>query len=482
MKRFLLALSTLVLLLAAVLGVRTLRFTSRQLPAEPAEHFAVDATAAAERLAGALRHRTIAASEGAAADDAAFRALHAELVARFPRVHAQLAHEAIGTHAHLYTWKGSEPALHPVLLMGHLDVVPAEAEGTWAHPPFGGGVADGYVHGRGALDDKGSVLAMLEAVEGLLTQGHRPRRTVLLAFGADEEVGGQDGAARVAALLRARNLRLESVLDEGGLIGEGLVPGVAAPVALVGVAEKGSVRVALQVQSAGGHASMPPRQTAAGLLARALVRLEEHPFEAELRGGTRALFEHVGPEMAFGMRLLFANTWLFAPLIERQLAVAPSTDASIRTTLAPTMLEGSPKPNVLPSLARAVVNVRTLPGDSLEDVRAHVREAVDDARVEVHVEGDEASPVSRLDTEAGAQLQRSIRQVFPDALVAPFLTVGATDARHFHGLSDSVYRFMPLRLTREDLARMHGRDERVAVKDYAGAIRFYAQYLRNTTR
>ncbi|NOJ96065.1 M20 family peptidase [Corallococcus coralloides] len=482
MKRVLLVLLALVLLLVGVLVVRTLRFGSRQVSAESAEPFAVDAAAAAGRLAEALRHRTIAASDGMRAEDAAFQALHAGFVARFPRVHAELAHEAVGAHAHLYTWKGSEPGLRPVLLMGHLDVVPAEAEATWSHPPFDGVVAEGYVYGRGTLDDKGSVLAILEAVEGLLAEGYRPRRTVMLAFGADEEVGGHDGAARVAALLRERGVALESVLDEGGPIGVGLVPGVAAPVALVGVAEKGSARVELVVRSTGGHASMPPPQTAANTLARALVRLEEHPFKPELRGGTRALFEYVGPEMSFGMRLLFANTWLFAPVIERRMAGAPSTNASIRTTFAATMLEASPKPNVLPSQARAVLNVRLLPGDSLEDVRAHVRDVVDDARVELTAEGDEASPVSRLDTEGWRQLQRSIRQVFPDVLVAPFLTVAATDARYFHPLSDSVYRFVPVRMNREDLTRMHGRDERLSVEEHAAAIRFYAQYLRNSTR
>ncbi|NNB90116.1 M20 family peptidase [Corallococcus exiguus] len=482
MKRVLLVLLVLVLLLGGVLVVRTLGFGSRQVTAEPAEPFTVDAAAAASRLAEALRHRTIASSDGMSAEHAAFQALHDGFVARFPRVHAELAHEAVGTHAHLYTWKGSEPDLRPVLLMGHLDVVPAEAEATWSHPPFGGVVANGYVYGRGTLDDKGSVLAILEAVEGLLAEGYRPRRTVMLAFGADEEVGGHDGAARVAALLRERGVGLESVLDEGGPIGVGLVPGVAAPVALVGVAEKGSARVELVVRSAGGHASMPPPQTAANTLARALVRLEENPFKPELRGGTRALFEYVGPEMNFGMRLLFANTWLFAPVIERQMSAAPSTNASIRTTFAATMLEGSPKPNVLPSKARAVLNVRLLPGDSLEDVRTHMRKVVDDERVELTAEGDEASPVSRLDTEGWGQLQRSIRQVFPDVLVAPFLTVAATDARYFHPLSDSVYRFVPVRMNREDLTRMHGRDERLSVEEHAAAIRFYAQYLRNSTR
>ncbi|NMO22404.1 M20/M25/M40 family metallo-hydrolase, partial [Pyxidicoccus fallax] len=239
----------------------------------------------------------------------------------------------------------------------------------------------------------------------------------------------------------------------------------------------------LVVAGEGGHSSMPPSQTAVGVLSRAVVRLEEEPMPARLRGGSRALFDFVGPEMPFGMRLVFANLWLFEPLVVRQLTAQPSTNAAVRTTTAATMFEGSVKDNVLPSRARAVVNFRVLPGDTVEGVLEHVRRVVDDSRVKVGVMGfqSEPSPVSRTDTEAWSVLQRSIRQVFPEALVAPYLMVGATDARHFTGLSDSVYRFMPLRLEREDLARLHGRDERVSVQGYASAVRFYAQYLRNAT-
>ena len=482
LKRVLLALGGVILVLAAVLVVRTLGFTSRQVAAEPADPFPVDTAAAAERLAGALRIRTVSLSDTAPPPAAELAAVHGYLRERFPRVHSALRREGVG-NALFLTWQGSDPSLRPVLLMGHLDVVPVEpgTEGAWTRPPFGGVVADGYVWGRGALDDKAGARGVLEAVEGLLAQGFRPRRTVLLAFGADEEVGGRQGAARVAERLRREGVRLEWVLDEGGAVTEGLMPGVEAPVALVGVAEKGYASVEMVARGEGGHSSMPPRSTAVGVLSRAVTRLEEHPLPGEIRGATGLLFDYAGPEMPFGMRLAFANRWLFGPLIERQLAASPSTDATLRTTTAATMFEGSARDNVLPARARAVVNFRILPGDSVAGVLEHVREVVDDPRVEARALGfaSEPSPVSSTESEAWRVLQRSIRQVFPDAVVAPYLVVGATDARYFHGLSESVYRFLPLRMTGEDLERMHGTDERVGVADYARAVRFYAQLLRN---
>jgi carboxypeptidase PM20D1 len=252
-------------------------------------------------------------------------------------------------------------------------------------------------------------------------------------------------------------------------------------VALVGVAEKGFASVELVVEGEGGHSSMPPPNTAVGILSRAVARLEAEPLPADLRGGTRLLFEHVGPEMPFGMRLVFANLWLLEPVLLRQMAAKPSTNAGVRTTLAATMFEGSPKENVLPVRARAVVNFRILPGDSVQGVLEHVRRVVDDPRVKLSTLNfvSEPSPVSRTDSEAWRLLQKSIRQVFPKVLVAPYLGVSAADARHFTGLSDNVYRFIPMQLESADLARIHGRDERVSVAGYADIVRFYAQYLRN---
>ncbi|HEX2189257.1 MAG TPA: peptidase dimerization domain-containing protein, partial [Longimicrobiaceae bacterium] len=241
------------------------------------------------------------------------------------------------------------------------------------------------------------------------------------------------------------------------------------------------VSVELAARGEGGHSSMPPRQTAVGVLARAVARLEANPLPGGIRGATGLLFDHAGPEMPLGMRLVFANRWLFGPLLERRLAASPSTDAALRTTTAATVFHAGTKDNVLPARARAVVNFRVLPGDSVAGVLAHVRRVVDDPRVEARALGfaSEPSPVSGTETEGFRTIQRTIRQTFPDAIVAPYLVVGATDARWFHGLSPDVYRFLPVRMNAEDLERMHGTDERVAVAGYGAAVRFYAQLLRN---
>ena len=324
---------------------------------------------------------------------------------------------------------------------------------------------------------------MLEATETLLAQGFQPRRTVLLAFGADEEVGGTEGAAQIVTLLQSRYGTAEFVLDEGGIISEGSIPGVAAPVALIGIAEKGFASIELVAQGAGGHSSMPPRHTAVGVIARAITRLEDHPFPAELRGPAADLFDYVGPEMSLPMRLAFANRWLLDPFIERVLTRVPSTDAVLRTTTAATVSEGSPKDHVLPRRARAVVNFRIMRADSVAGVLAHVRRIVDDPTVHVRVLdfGAEPSPVSPTDSPNWGLLQRTIRQTFPDVVVAPYLTLGATDARYYATLTQNIYRFLPVRLTPEDLSRLHGTNERLSVVNYTEGVSFYMQLLKNAT-
>ena len=483
MRRLIVALVAIVGLLIAVLFLRTSWFVSQQAPVEPTTVVPVDASAAAERLAGALRIATVSPEEPSERSAEAFSALHSYLARSFPKVHATLRREVIGRDALLYTWPGTDSALQPIVLCGHLDVVPVEpgTETAWTHPPFGGQVADGYIWGRGALDYKQGVLGMLEATETLLAQGFQPRRTVLLAFGADEEVGGTEGAAQIVTLLQSRYGTAEFVLDEGGIISEGSVPGVAAPVALIGIAEKGFASIELVAQGEGGHSSMPPRHTAVGVIARAITRLEDHPFPAELRSPAADLFDYVGPEMSLPMRLAFANRWLLDPFIERVLTRVPSTDAVLRTTTAATVFEGSPKDNVLPRRARAVVNFRIIPEDSVAGVLAHVRRIVDDPTVHVRVLDfvAEPSPVSPTDSPNWGLLQRTIRQTFPDVVVAPYLTLGATDARYYAALTQDIYRFLPVRLTPEDLSRLHGTNERLSVVNYTEGVSFYMQLLKN---
>lgn len=484
MKKLALALLTALVVLLAIILVRTARSGEAQGEVPAAAAFTAPA-GAAERLAEAIRIPTISHEDSARFDAAAFDAMHQLLRARFPRVHARLRREVVAGYTLLYTWPGTDPSLPPVLLMGHMDVVPVEpgTEARWTRPPFAGAVEGGWVWGRGAVDDKSSVLGTLEAVEMLLAEGFAPRRTVLLAYGHDEETGGH-GARQTAALLRGRGVRPWMVVDEGGVIGQGLMPGVDRPTALIGIAEKGFVSVELTARAEGGHSSMPPRNGSIGRLSAAIHRLESSPMPARLDGAALQLFDRVGPEMPFAQRAVFANLWLTRPLVIRTLSAAPSSDAMVRTTTAPTIFQAGTKENVLPSRARAVVNFRILPGDSVRGVVAHVRRVVDDTGVHVRaMEGfsSEPSSVSRTDGEAYRVLERSIRQAAPDAVVAPYLVLGGTDARHYHALSDAVFRFLPVRMTPDDLDRIHGTDERISVRDYESAIQFYRQLLLNAS-
>jgi carboxypeptidase PM20D1 len=318
----------------------------------------------------------------------------------------------------------------------------------------------------------------------LLEEGFRPTRSVYLAFGHDEEVGGSHGAQEIAKLLKTRNVQLEMVLDEGGVIGDGILPAVSAPTALVGIAEKGFTNIELSTRSSGGHSSLPPPQSTIGILSAAVTRIEQNQMAARLAPGSapQQLFDHIGSEFPFGQRLAFANLWLTRPIVLRKLEGSPATNAMVRTTAAVTMFHAGTKDNVLPGYARAVINFRILQGHRVRDVTDHVRRVIDDPRIEVRTVGAfsaEPSAVSSTESASLRTLERTIRSVAPDVLVAPYLVVVVTDSRYFSPLSSNVYRFLPLRLTPPDLSRMHGTDERVAVRDYEQAIRMYRQLIVN---
>jgi carboxypeptidase PM20D1 len=366
-----------------------------------------------------------------------------------------------------------------------MDVVPVEpkTESGWVHPPFSGDVADGFIWGRGTLDDKSSVMAVLEAVELRLKQGFQPRQTVFLAFGHDEEIGGHAGAGRIAAALKSRSIHLEYALDEGLAVTRAIVPGLEAPAALVGIAEKGFASVELSAEVTGGHSSMPPPSTAVGIVAAAVHSLEEHPMPASLNGPAALLFDRLGPEMPLVAKLAIANRWLFGGILIGKLTSGEATNALVRTTAAATIIEGGVKDNVLPARARAVVNFRIKPGDSIDRVLAHVTRTIADPRVSIKLldptAARSASPVSSTKSESFITIERTIRQVLPGTLVAPSLVLAATDARNYEEIADDVYRFLPYELGPDDTSRIHGANERIAVESYRNCVRFYAQLLSN---
>jgi len=485
MKRIIgVAVLVLVLVLTAVALERTFTFPSRQPQVAPVPVEPLDTAALAQRLAGALRFKTVSYQDSSQFDAREFDGFQLYLRTTFPRLHAALKLEKVNGYGLLYEWTGSDPNRPPIVLLAHQDVVPVEpgTESRWTEPAFEGRIAGGYVWGRGALDDKGSLVGILEAVERLVAAGAKPRRTVYLAFGYDEEVGGRRGAAHIADLLASRNVHPEFVLDEGGALATGLVAGISAPVALVGIAEKGYVTVALTAQAEGGHSSMPPDETAVGILAAAIIRLEHQQMPRAIRGPTAAMFDFLGPEMPFGPRLVMANRWLLGGILARKFGATPQGNAMLRTTTAPTVLQAGVKENVLPSSARALVNFRILPGDSVGSVVEHVRRAVHDARISVQaLEETMSNPsgVTRVDAEPFQLLARTIRQVVPEAVVTPWLVVGATDSRHYSQLTPNVLRFIGAAIGKDDLRRVHGTDERVGVQAYAVAVRVYLQLLKN---
>ena len=484
MKKISLIVLLTICVIVSVLVIRTIRFTSRQVQAPPAEKLDLDREMTVKRLSQAIQFRTVSSGTPSQSTVAEFERFQAFLATAFPRVHARLTKEIIGGHSLLYTWNGADSRLKPILLMAHMDVIPVDTttESSWRQPPFSGEIADGFIWGRGTMDDKASVLGILEAVEHLLDESYRPQRTILLAFGHDEEVGGHNGAAKIAALLGARKIELEFVLDEGLNILNGIISGITAPVALIGIAEKGYLSLKLSVQAAGGHSSIPPADSAINTLSRALQKLAAAPFPPRIGGTVQQMLEFLGPEMRWVRKLALANLWLFEPMVTRQLATSPLTNAAIRTTVAPTIFNAGVQDDVLPTTATAVINLRILPGDTIVGVTEHVRRAIDDSRVSITALSVQMEPsaVSDADNASFKLLHQTIRQIVPQAIVAPSLLVAATDSRHYASLTTNVYRFLPITLKPDDAKRYHGIDERISVEDYERLIRFYAQLIRNS--
>lgn len=478
--------------LAVVVAWNVVRSPSRQLEVEPVSHPDLSEQQIVERLSEAIQIRSVSMGNLAWVDEQQFDRFHEFVAATYPELYQPPFEAMTGdvfgdarNRSLLFHWPGSDAKLEPILLMSHFDVVPIESETAtaWTHPPFSGDVDDHYIWGRGALDVKDGVIGILEAVNHLLDKGFQPTRSIYISLGHDEETGGTHGNRRIAEWMRSQGIRLWFVVDEGGCILNDF-PGMERPLALVGVAEKGFMNVRLSVSlEEGGHSSMPPPETAIGILSQAINRIERDAFPATLSGGGDLLLDFIGPEMAPLSRVATANRWLFERLIVRMLEKKPGSNAMLRTTVAPTMVSGGTKENVLPTHADAVLNLRLLPGDSAASAVRRLTETVQDPRVKIVAVGEprEASPISSTASQSFRTLHRTIREVYPKVVVAPFVLVGGTDAAHFEPLSRNVYRFMPVRLSEKDLKRIHGIDERIAKRDFLDLVSYFIRLIRNAS-
>ncbi len=481
-KKIILILLLLLGIMAAFIGYRTVTFPSRQLtassPVKP-----VQVTGAVDRFSEAIRIRTVSPENKQDFDSVQFDRFSEFLSRTYPLMDSLLEKRTFQGYSHLYRWPGSDPALQPGVLMGHFDVVPVIEENRkyWKADPFGGEVRNDTIWGRGTIDDKVGVLSILESVEYLLANGHQPKRTLYIALGHDEEIGGLGGARNIADYLQAQGVKAEFVLDEGGFVSSGMIPGVEKEVALIGIAEKGFASMYLSVEIEGGHSSMPGRETAIDIMSGAIARLKANRLPAGLSAPMEEFMDFIGPEMPFLQKMAMANREIFTPLILKAYEESSSGNALVRTTTAPTIFRSGVKDNIIPFSAEATVNFRVLPGSGIQEVLEHIEEVVADDRIKVrqgeyNCEPSSVAPVNGLGFQT---LQSTIGQLFPDALVAPYLVVGGTDSRHFSKVSDAIYRFSPVRLSSANIKSFHGLNERLAVSDLQNSIGFYIQFIRN---
>ncbi|PWL29205.1 M20 family peptidase [uncultured Roseivirga sp.] len=484
MKKVALLLLSLVVLLVAYVLINTFTFKSQQLEVAVIDKLQIEDNSITN-LQTALRLKTISFEDPAEFDSSQFHLFNTFLKDEYPLSDSLLNHRIFNEFSHLYEWRGSNTELKPIVLMGHIDVVPIASPDKWSVEPFGAEIKDGKIWGRGTIDDKFSVIGIMEAVEMLLKEDFQPERTIYLAFGHDEEVGGDFGAVAMVEHLKSKGIEAEYVLDEGYAITQKLIPGIDTDVAMIGIAEKGSTTIEFTVDMEGGHSSQPSPETAIDVLAKAISRLKEEPMEATLSEAMQGFMNQLGPEMGFVNKMAFANKSLFKPIIIATYEGASNAgNALIRTTTAPTIFEAGIKENVIPTTARALVNFRIIPGQTAEDVMEHCLAVMDDERVKAKFYGfnTNPSPVSPMDSWGYETINRSIKQVFEATFTAPNLVIAATDSRHFSPISKNIYRFVPYHINEQNINTFHGIDEHILVEDYKNAIRFYRQLILNSNQ
>jgi carboxypeptidase PM20D1 len=472
MKKIIYTLLAIVGVLVAILLFNTVSLSSKQVASEPLEKIAIS-NGVYTNLSKAIQYPTISFSEDAIPDSTAFYGFHRFLSETFPLVHEKLTLEKISDYSLLYTWNGTNKDKKPIILMSHQDVVPVDQPTLtdWEAGPFEGKITSTDIIGRGTLDDKGTLMALLESVELLLKESFVPSQTIYLAFGHDEEVGGANGAAKIAQLLKERGVNASMTLDEGGFLADGLVPGIDKTVAMVNLAEKGFASFRLIVETKGGHSSAPPKENTIGMLAQAIVDLEANQLPYTLVEPINYQLDYMGAELPFLKKVAFANPWLFKkPILEA---------LNAHTTTAATIIGGGVKNNVIPTVAEATINFRILPGETIASVKEHIENTVSD-KIRVEPVGflTNPSPVSRIDSEAYKSLEKTIRSVFPESVVVPGLVGGGTDARYFYEVSDDVYRFYPIRLAPDSMTRFHGIDEKIGKENYKEIIEFTYQLIK----
>ena len=438
---------------------------------------------AAWHLSRALQIKTVSKGDTLPIDTAEFVAFRQFLESSYPLIHRQLQRQIFNEFSYLYRWKGKDSSLAPWVLMAHTDVVPVEAavEKNWSVPSFSGAIKNDTIWGRGAVDDKSSVIAIMEAIENLLQLGFIPERTIYIALGHDEEVAGRRGARVISDWMREQKIRPAFVLDEGGQIDTEHFKELGRPVAIIATGEKGYTNIDLSVELPGGHSSMPAKETAIDILNKAVVAVREKQIPGSITPVVEEMIRRTTAPGPFLKRMVTHNLWLTEPLVKMEMEKSKETNALIHTTLVPTIVQGGIKDNVIPSTAKATFNSRILQGQSSDDVLAFVKKAVNDERVLIKKQTKslmEPSSITPFRDPSFLQLERIIKNSVPNVIVSPFLMIGASDSRYFRDFSEAVLNFSAI----QNMKGFHGIDERIGIKDLDRMIWFYQELLRTPTK
>ncbi|MEC5173617.1 M20/M25/M40 family metallo-hydrolase [Chryseobacterium nepalense] len=507
MKKLIFIIISLLILLIIIVLIKTFTYSFKKVSANTTSGWKmIKDDSAIQRLSGGLKIPTVSSGELGDFNYSTFDTIKEYIKNSYPLIYQNAEFAEVNTYGLVFRLKGSNPSLDPILFLSHTDVVPpgdaevkdktenifrpddqplpavSEVSEEWDFGPFSGAVANGRIYGRGSIDMKGMLFSLLESMNNVIKTKYIPQRDIYLAFGFDEEVGGQQGAVKIAEYFRNKNVQFDAVYDEGGLILEkGSVTGINSDIAVIGCAEKGFLSVKIKVKGLGGHSSMPPAESAIGKAAVIMQRLESGQMKPEVTPLINQFFTNVGGSMSFISRMAIANQWLLKPVLLSQLTKNNSTNALVRTTTALTMMKGSDAPNVLSPEVEFIVNFRLLPGNTVKDVKEHIANVTKgfDVEIEEIDSVKEASAVSSSNTRAFQMIEAAIKEIYPTAIATPYLTVGATDAYKYQIVSKNIYRFMPIKINNAEKQSIHSTNEYLSIENYMKMIHYFEFIMRN---